>query len=100
VVEHGTLHGEEGLGQVRIKLFDHNGTDFGEAAYFGESPLRKAIFFNVPPGNYQVVVESTEGHWLAVNTLVVYAETLSYLRTGSPTVAGTAGFASAEVISD
>jgi hypothetical protein len=86
LVEHGMLVGEEDPSAARIKLFAANGAEFSEPLYFGDNPVRKALFFNVPPGLYEVLVESNKGEWLAVNTVMVYGETLSYLRTGSPTV--------------
>ena len=88
LVEHGLLRGEDSSlngGKTRIKLFDQQGLEEQQALYFGEGEVRKALFINLAPGSYEVMVESSEGHWLAVDTVVVYSQTLSYLRTGSAT---------------
>lgn len=83
VVEHGQLsgHGSDG---VKFRLVDSSGRDAGDGWYFSDQPVAKAIFFNVPPGVYSLIVETSAGHWIASDTTVVYSESVSFVKTGSP----------------
>lgn len=83
VVEHGHLGGHGGA-SVKLRLVDSFGRDVGDGWYFSDSPVAKAIFFNVPPGLYAVMVETESGHWISADTALVYSESLSYVKTGSP----------------
>jgi hypothetical protein len=65
-----------------MRLVDAEGRDVGEGRYFSDQPVTKALFFNVPAGAYQVLVETKDGFWLAADTTVVYNETVSFLRMG------------------
>lgn len=81
LVEFG--HPSDLEGSVNMRLVDHTGRDVGDGWYFHDQPLTKAIFFNVPPGVYTLMVETQDRYWLAVETLDVYSESLSYLNLGS-----------------
>jgi hypothetical protein len=82
VVEHGSLDGQ-GSGSLKMRLVDPFGNDVGDGWYFADNPVAKAVFFNVPPGMYAVIVETESGHWLATDSVLVYSESLSYVKTGS-----------------
>lgn len=81
IIEHGTLAGQ-GVEPVKIRLTDAFGQDVGDGWYFADQPVSKAIFFNVPSGIYAVVVETSSGHWLAADTVIVYSESVSIAKTG------------------
>lgn len=84
VIEHGSLEGQgTGSDYLSIQLLNAEGEAAAEGVHFGAEPITKAIFFNLLPGSYTVVVKDDEGSWLAIDTLTVYSKTLSYLRTGS-----------------
>jgi hypothetical protein len=83
LVEHGHLSGH-GSETVKFRLVDSIGQDVGDGWYFSDSPLTKAIFFNVPPGTYALIVETTDGHLISADTTVVYNEAISIVQTGSP----------------
>lgn len=83
VVEHAAISGQ-GSESVKIRLVDPAGRDVGDGWYFADSPTAKAVFFNVPPGVYAVVVETASGHWLAADTLMADGETSTFVRTGAP----------------
>lgn len=68
---------------VNMRLLDQFGRDVGDGWYFSDSPLTKAMFFNVPPGIYTVLVETKDRYWLAADSIYVYNETVSYLNLGS-----------------
>ena len=40
-------------------------------------------FLNLPFGVYQLLVRNSSGHWLAVQTVMVYNEAVSQLRVGN-----------------
>ncbi len=82
VVEHGQLGGH-GTSSVKVRLVDAFGRDVGDGWYFADSPVAKAIFFNVPPGHYAMLVETESGHWISADTVLVYSDSLSYVKTGS-----------------
>ena len=83
LVEHGHLagHGNE---SVKFRLVDFTGRDVGDGWYFSDNPVTKAVFFNVPPGVYSLIVETADGHWISADTTVVYSESVSFVKTGSP----------------
>ncbi len=83
VIEHGQLTGH-GSDPVKFRLVDSSGRDVGDGWYFADQPVAKAVFFNVPPGVYALIVESGSGHWIASETTVVYSEAVSFVKTGSP----------------
>jgi hypothetical protein len=82
-VEHAAVAGQ-GNDSVKIRLVDMSGHDAGEGWYYADKPIAKAVFFNVPPGLYSVVVETSNGHWLAADTAIAYEDTSTYVRTGAP----------------
>lgn len=82
VIEHGQLTGH-GSDPVKFRLVDSSGRDVGDGWYFADQPVAKAVFFNVPPGVYGLIVESGSGHWIASETTVVYSEAVSFVKTGS-----------------
>jgi hypothetical protein len=73
---------------VNIKLVDQFGKVAGNSWYFGDTPLTKALFFNVEPGRYSVVVETREGDWIDSQIINVYSETSSVVRMGEQLVIG------------
>ncbi|MCX6125878.1 MAG: hypothetical protein NTV34_14180 [Proteobacteria bacterium] len=83
VVEHAMVGGQ-GADAVKIRLVDVRGLDAGDGWYFADNPIAKAVFFNVPPGVYSVLVETSTGHWIAADTAIAYAETSTFVRTGAP----------------
>ena len=50
---------------------------------YAEGDIVKSAFFNVPSGMYQVVVKSTNGYWIAADSVVVYDQTTTIMATGS-----------------
>jgi hypothetical protein len=82
VVEHGHLGGQ-GQPTVKMRLVDPFGRDVGDGWYFSDQPVAKAVFFNVPPGTYSLIVETESGHWIAAETVLVYSDSLSFVATGS-----------------
>ena len=82
IVEHGNLsgHGNDG---IKMRLVDSFGRDVGDGWYFADQPVSKAIFFNVPPGMYGLVIETASGYWIAAETVFVYSESVSVVKTGS-----------------
>lgn len=82
-VEHGHLSGH-GTESIKYRLVDSTGRDVGDGWYFSDNPVTKAIFFNVPPGVYALIVETADGHWISADTTVVYSEAVSFIKTGSP----------------
>lgn len=83
VVEHAAIAGQ-GAEAVKIRLIDTQGKDAGDGWYFSDKPVAKAIFFNVPPGVYAVMIETSTGHWIAADTAVAYPEASTFVRTGAP----------------
>jgi hypothetical protein len=81
VVEHGHLSGATSDG-TKMRLVDPFGRDAGDGWYFADHPVSKAVFFNVPPGIYSLVVETATGHWIAADTVMVYSESVSFAKTG------------------
>ncbi len=82
LVEHGHLQGQ-GNTPVAVRLLNESGADVGDGWYFNDQPTTKALFFNVPPGRYTLLVETNDRYWLAADTLIVYSETLTIVQTGN-----------------
>ncbi len=82
LVEFADFHGR-GQDKVEFRLVNEVGHIVGEPWVFSGSPLGKALFFNVPPGVYGLVVESPRGEWLAAETVSVYGEATSIVQSGS-----------------
>ena len=43
----------------------------------------RALFFNLEPGKYVVAVKTYDDYLLALDTLIIYSDTLSVARMGS-----------------
>ena len=82
VVEHGDLNGQGGE-SVNLRLVNSAGFDVGDGWYYSDAPVTKAIFFNVPPGTWSLVVETKNRYWLAAEVVTVFSETVSFVQTGS-----------------
>ena len=50
--------------------------------------VTRSVFLNLDYGVYQVIAQNSDGYWLAAGTVVVYNETVSFLRTGAAVVYG------------
>jgi hypothetical protein len=68
---------------VNMRLLDQYGRDVGDGWYFSDAPLTKAMFFNVPPGIYSVLVETKDRYWVAADSIYAYSETVSYVNLGA-----------------
>lgn len=68
---------------VTFRLVDAYGQNIGEPWYYADQPNTKAIFFNVNPGVYSLLLETADGFWLGADTLLVYNETTTYIQVGS-----------------
>jgi hypothetical protein len=71
-------------GSLNVRLIDAVGNPVGTGWYYSDVPLTKAVFFNVPSGKYQIIVETKDGFWLQSDTVFVYDETVSFKHLGSP----------------
>lgn len=67
---------------LSLRLLDQYGRDVGDGWYYADAPTTKAIFFNVPAGAYSLLSETSDGNWLSGDTVLVYSETVSYVRQG------------------
>lgn len=93
LVEHGLwnnlVHNKAGQGteaDLKIGLFDPYGKEVylpDQYSYPQTKKFDSTLFLNVPPGLYSVVVEDQEGNIHAMDTVLVYSETLSYINTGN-----------------
>ncbi len=85
VVEHrlGRNSDIDGM-SVSIKLFDENNQLVGDGYLYPNREVAKAIFFNVPPGQYSVVVESSQGDLLASQSALVFSDMVSKIDSGAP----------------
>lgn len=81
VVEHGKVTGQ-GENVVLLRLIDQNGVDV-RGNSFQEDEITRGVFLNLAYGVYQLIVQTREGEWLSAQTLMVYDETTSWIRTGS-----------------
>ena len=81
-VEHGTLSGQ-GTETIRMRLLNENNFDVAEAWYYSDSPITRALFFNVPPGTYSLLIETANHFWLAADTVTVFSEAVSYVSSGA-----------------
>lgn len=81
VVEHGI---QDALGKepVNFRLVSDRGEDVGSVWNYADFPVAKAIFFNVPPGNYSLMVESGSKYWISSTTVTVYSEHAAVVSTG------------------
>ncbi len=68
---------------VAVKVVDSIGRELDSGWYYGDSPdVTKAVFFNLQPGIYTVMVASDTDQWLAMQTIAVDFETTSLVRLG------------------
>ncbi len=85
LVEHGNLIGQMELSKdIEVTLWDQNSKAVGEKVLLNSEKGASAVFFNVSPGSYTIVVKSKDGVGIAYDTVLVYSGTLSYVHTGSP----------------
>ena len=69
--------------QAEVQLFPIMGGEPQTGWVYAEGDIVKSAFFNVPSGMYQVVVKSTNGYWIAADSVVVYDQTTTIMATGS-----------------
>ena len=82
VVEYGETLGL-GEGALEFRLTNEFGQSVGEGWYYSDSPISKAIFFNVPPGVYQLSVYNADEVMIQTDVAYVYSETTTFNRYGS-----------------
>lgn len=84
LIEHGYFTDQDATAGVKVTLYRPGwGEEGREGWYYAEHPTAKSIFFNLEPAMYVVVVEDSHGNWLASETVPIFNETLSFVRTGS-----------------
>ncbi|SME90306.1 hypothetical protein [Pseudobacteriovorax antillogorgiicola] len=86
-VRHGAQAGEN-LDQLSIRLVNHLGQDVQDPWFFGstDSGFIKAVFFNLQPGIYTLIVESSRNHWVDATTIPVDYWLTTVTQTGAPLV--------------
>lgn len=85
LVEHGSMQGQEHDTElIVVELIDSFGNAVQDQVHITGKPTTRAAFFNLKPGAYTVMVKTNQGYWLDMDTVRVYSDTTSYLRTGSP----------------
>ncbi len=87
LIDHGILD-DDGYEDknIEITLYDQYDRPVGERVSLSTTNSSSAVFFNVPPGLYSVAVKGSDGRSVSNDTALVYTDTLSYVRTGSPLV--------------
>jgi hypothetical protein len=84
-IDHGTYEGQDEYAKViDVTLLNQFGKEVGEKVSMTTNGTSSALFFNVTPGAYTVVIKSTSGSGLWYDTALVYSDTMTYVRTGSP----------------
>ena len=84
-VEHGTMLGRERDSDiVVVELIDSFGNRVKNGVHISGKPTTRAVFLNLDPGSYTVMIKTSQGFWLDLDTVTVFSDTTSYLRTGSP----------------
>lgn len=73
----------QGPEKIEFRLVNEYGHDVTEPWVFSDMPLTKAMFFNVLPGVYSLIIESKTGGWHGAETVSVYGEALSVVQSGS-----------------
>lgn len=72
---------------VHFKVMDLGGNEMKNAWYYGnQEAVTKAVYFNLEPGIYTVLVLSDQGQWIDVETTAVEYDTVSLIQRGSPVV--------------
>ena len=87
VVEHGARQGEDAAA-VSLRLVGTDGKEVRATWAMQEGGVTRSVFLNLDYGVYQVIAQKSDGYWLAAGTVVVYNETVSFLRTGAAVVYG------------
>lgn len=82
VIEHGAQQGEDAAA-VSLRLISAAGEEMRTAWATQEGGVTRSVFLNLDYGVYQVIAQNADGYWLAAGTVVVYNETVSFLRTGA-----------------
>ena len=78
----GSVYAEIGYEDADdIRLISADGHEIMPTWLSHRTPM-VAAFLNLPFGVYQLLVKNSSGHWLAVQTLMVYNESVSQLRIG------------------
>lgn len=85
VVEHGQMAGQ-GQDPITMRLIDDRGFVVGDLWIYSDAPVSRAVIFNVPPGQYSLIVETNNKYWLASETVTVFSETTSLVQTGARVV--------------
>ena len=81
IIEHGILNGEDG-NTLKVNLYDNAGQIIGNVKYLDENPVLKAIYFDVPEGQYLAVVKDESGAWVSSSIVQVYDKRLSIVKSG------------------
>ncbi|NRA64287.1 MAG: hypothetical protein HRU19_07355 [Pseudobacteriovorax sp.] len=73
---------------VSFKLLNQYGNEVSDGWIFGsgEDGFVNAMFFNVEPGLYSLVVQTERNHWLDATTLPVGESLTTVIQTGKPLV--------------
>jgi hypothetical protein len=71
--------------EVQLKLIDQWGREIEEGWFFGDSNdgMVKSVFFNLNPGMYSFVAQTSDGYLLDMDTVIVDYWTTSILQIGS-----------------
>ena len=85
LIEHGAQQGEDAAA-VSLRLIAADGKEMHTAWATQEGSVTRSVFLNLDYGVYQVIAQNADGYWLAAGTVVVYSETVSFLRTGAAVV--------------
>ena len=67
---------------VKLNLFDGAGKLVGNPWYFSDTPVTRALFFNIDPDEYVVVAEYDGGGWLESEVIPVYSQSTSQVWLG------------------
>ncbi len=89
VIEHGARQGEDAAA-VSLRLVGTDGEEVRATWAVQEDGVTRSVFLNLGYGVYQAIAQNSAGNWLAAGTVVVYNETVSFLRTGATVVYGKA----------
>ena len=69
---------------VRLKIVDTEGREVETGWYLPSSEgIHKAVFFNLEPGIYQVIISSQDGSWLDTTTVALDYWTNAVVNLGS-----------------
>ncbi len=78
------FHQKHQSAQLEAVLIPLHGGESISGWVYNEQDAFKAVFFNLSPGLYQLLIKTRDGYWVAADTTPVYNETVSILKTGSP----------------